>query len=116
VTEPVELFHYQTADGRIPYREWLDSVNNPVGYASIQSRTDRLKRGLFGDCDPVGEGVWELRIDTGPGYRVYYARSGKRVVLLLCGGDKRKQTADVKRAKEFWKDYEKRTRARSSSS
>ena len=61
--------------------------------------------------EPVGEGVWELRIDTGPGYRVYYARSGKQVVLLLCGGDKRKQTADIKRAKDYWSDYVKRTRA-----
>lgn len=61
-------------------------------------------------AEPVGEGVWELRIDAGPGYRVYYARSGKQVVILLCGGDKRKQKADIKRAKEYWSDYEKRTR------
>jgi putative addiction module killer protein len=111
VPEPFELLHYQTPDGRIPYREWLDSVKDAVACAAIQARTDRLKRGLFGDCDPVGAGVWELRIDTGPGYRVYYARSGKQVVLLLCGGDKRKQTADIKRAKDYWSDYEKRTRA-----
>lgn len=69
-----------------------------------------MKRGLFGDCEPVGDGVWELRIDTGPGYRVYYARAGKQVVLLLCGGDKRRQKADIKRAKDYWEDYEKRTR------
>ncbi len=111
MTEPFELLYYRAQDGRIPYREWLDAVRDAVAYASIQSRTDRLKRGLFGDCEPVGEGVWELRIDTGPGYRVYYARSGKQVVLLLCGGDKRKQKADIKRAKEFWRDYEQRTRA-----
>lgn len=109
--EPFELYHYQAADGRIPYREWLDTVTDPVAYAAVQTRTDRLQRGLFGDCEPVGEGVWELRIDTGPGYRVYYARSGKRVVLLLCGGDKRTQKADIKRAKEHRKDYEKRTRS-----
>src|SRR5450759_3239817 len=52
-------------------------------------RVDRLERGLFGDCEPVGDGVWELRIDTGAGYRVYYGRSKKQAVLLLCGGDKR---------------------------
>ena len=115
MTEPFEFYYYQTQGGRIPCREWLDTVIDPVGFAAIQSRTDRLKRGLFGDCEPVGEGVWELRIDTGPGYRVYYARSGKQVVLLLCGGDKRKQAADIKRAKDFWRDYEQRTRTRSSS-
>ena len=109
--EPFELLHYQTVDGRIPYRQWLDTVTDAVAFAAILSRTDRLKRGLFGDCEPVGESVWELRIDTGPGYRVYYARSGRRILLLLCGGDKRKQTADIKRAKEYWSDYEKRTRA-----
>ena len=110
MTEPFDLLYYRTQNGRIPYREWLGTVTDPVAYAAIQSRTDRLKRGLFGDCEPVGESVWELRIDTGPGYRVYYARSGKQVVLLLCGGDKRKQTADIKRAKDFWRDYEQRTR------
>ena len=112
MTESFELFFYQTVDGRIPYQEWLDSMRDPVAYAAIQSRTDRLKRGLFGDREPVGAGVWELRIDTGPGYRAYYARSGKRVVLLLCGGDKRKQAADIKRAKDYWSDYEERTAAR----
>ena len=72
------VFHYQTSDKRIPYREWLDTVRNPVAFAAVQLRVDRLERGLFGDCAPVGEGVWELRIDYGPGYRVYYA-SGIRV-------------------------------------
>lgn len=114
MTEPFELFYYQTTGGRILYREWLGTVTDPTAYSAIQSRTDRLKRGLFGDCEPVGEGVWELKIDTGPGYRVYYARSGKQVVLLLCGGDKRRQAADIKRAKDFWRDYEQRTRTRGS--
>ena len=108
--EPFELLHYQSQEGRIPFREWLEAIRDPIAFAAIQTRTDRLKRGLFGDCEPVGEGVWELRIDTGPGYRAYYARSGKQVVLLLCGGDKRKQKVDIKKAKDYWQDYEKRTR------
>ena len=87
-------------------------MTDHVAYAAIQVRMDRLARGLFGDCDPVGEGVWELRIDTGPGYRVYYARSGKQIVLLLCGGDKRSQKADIKTARAYWRDYEQRTRTR----
>jgi len=112
VTVAIEVLHYQTSDGRIPFREWLDTVTDPVGYAAVQVRKDRLARGLFGDCEPVGDGVWELRIDTGPGYRVYYARSGKQVVLLLCGGDKRSQKADIKKAKTYWRDYEQRTHSR----
>ena len=112
MTVAIEVLHYQTSDGRIPFREWLDTVTDPVGYAAVQVRKDRLARGLFGDCEPVGDGVWELRIDTGPGYRVYYARSGKQVVLLLCGGDKRSQKADIKKAKTYWRDYEQRTHSR----
>jgi putative addiction module killer protein len=110
MTDPVQVLHYQTADGQIPYREWLDTVTDPVGYTAIQVKEDRLARGLFGDHKPVGDGVWELRIDTGPGYRVYYARVGKLVVILLCGGDKRSQKADIKMAKNYWRDYEQRTR------
>ncbi len=112
MTEAFELFYYQTQDGGIPFREWLATVIDPVAYAAVQSRTDRLRRGLLGDSAAVGDGVFELRIDTGPGYRLYYARSGRRVVLLLSGGDKRKQTADIKRAKRYWRDYEQRSRPR----
>jgi putative addiction module killer protein len=113
VAEPIQVLHYLTADGRIPYEEWLDTVKDPKGYAAIQGRTDRLERGLFGDARFVGEGVWELRIDTGPGYRVYYARAGKVLVILLCGGSKRTQDTDIETAKAYWSDYEKRTATRS---
>lgn len=111
MAEGFEVLHYQTADGRIPFREWIDSVTDPVAYAAIKLRQDRLARGLFGDCASVGEGVWELRIDSGGGYRVYYARSGKKIVLFLCGGDKRSQKADIKTAKAYWRDYEQRARS-----
>jgi putative addiction module killer protein len=68
----------------------------------------KVAAGNFGDCKPCREGVWELREDFGPGYRVYYARNGKSVVLLLYGGDKRSQAADISRAVECWKDYQRR--------
>ena len=115
MTDLVHVLLYQTAEGRIPYREWLDTVTDPVGYAAIAVREDRLVRGLFGDHKPVGDGVWELRIDTGPGYRIYYARAGKVVVLLLCGGRKYSQKSDIKRAKAYWSDYEQRTQSSGSS-
>jgi len=63
----------------------------------------------FGDHKPCRDGVWELRIDVGPGYRVYYAISGSKIVLLLCGGDKRTQSADISRACEFWHDWQRRS-------
>lgn len=82
----------------------------------MPKRRRELKRGLhvspagnFGDSEPVGEGVMELRVDWGPGYRVYLARLGQSVVLLLCGGDKRTQDKDIKRAKEYFKDYKARS-------
>ena len=72
-------------------------------------RINRLAAGNFGDCKPLREGVWELRIDWGPGYRVYYAMAGRTCVMLLSGGDKRRQSADVNRAVEYWKDYQRRS-------
>ena len=92
------------------FAEWFAALADRQAQARIQARVDRVERGRFGDCEPVGEGVWELRIDWGPGYRVYYARTGERIILLLCGGDKRKQQADIKRAKEYWRDYQERTK------
>jgi putative addiction module killer protein len=68
-----------------------------------------LAAGNFGDCKPLREGVWELRVDWVPGYRVYYAMIGADRVLLLCGGDKRRQSADIERAIGQWRDYERRT-------
>lgn len=111
MSDAFQVLHYQTAEGRIPYQEWLDTVKDPVGFSAIQVRADRLERGLFGDHKPVGDGVWELRVNTGPGYRVYYARAGKVVVILLCGGTKRSQRVDIETAKAYWRDYEQRTRS-----
>lgn len=67
-----------------------------------------MASGNFGDVKPVGDGVWEARVDWGPGYRVYYAQAGKQLVLLLIGGDKRKQQSDIKLAHEYWKDWQLR--------
>src|SRR5258708_33587463 len=105
---PFEVRHYVTAAGADRFAEWFAALADRQAQARIQARVDRIERGLFGDCEPVGEGVWELRIACGPGYRVYYARAGERVILLLCGGDKRKQRDDIQRAEEHWRDYQGR--------
>ena len=104
-----EISEYQTADGKIPFREWLANLNDVMTSARIDARLLRLSGGLFGDCKPIDQGVWELRVDHGPGYRVYYALSGRRVVLLLMGGSKRTQNADIKTALEDLKDFKERT-------
>jgi putative addiction module killer protein len=104
----IEVLRYVTATGRNVVREWLAELDDERAKSKIAARIARLELGNFGDCKPLQSGVWELRIDWGPGYRVYYAREGREVVLLLCGGDKRKQSADIKRAIEYWNDYKRR--------
>jgi putative addiction module killer protein len=104
-----EVWHYLTASGKNVVEEWLDSLRDDEAEARIVTRLARLAAGNFGDCKPVGNGVLELRIDWGSGYRVYYAMAGRTVVLLLCGGDKRKQTGDIQRAIRYWEDYQRRT-------
>lgn len=101
--------HYLTRDGEDLIVEWLRTLRDLQGKAAIVRRLNRLELGNFGDFKPIREGVFELRIDVGPGYRVYYARSGKTVVLLLCGGSKRTQDADIDRACTYWRDWNSRT-------
>ncbi len=106
----VEIRHYLTALGRDPYQLWLDKLKDLKGRVAIQRRIDRLTEENFGDHNFCRDGVWELRIDFGPGYRVYYTLEGKTIVLLLCGGSKRTQAADVKEAVRYWRDYQRRQR------
>lgn len=105
----MELRYYQTADGRQPFVEWLAALTDREARARIQARLDVVAAGSFGDVEPVGEGVLELRVHWGPGYRVYFARIGDVVVLLLCGGDKRTQHKDTEDAKGHFKDFRRRT-------
>jgi len=92
--------------------DWLASLEDLKARARIAARLDRLSLGNFGDCKPLREGVSELRIDWGPGYRVYYAMLGRTCVLLLCGGDKRRQASDIKRAIKYLEDFKERTRSK----
>ncbi len=103
-----EIRHYLTEVEKDIYLEWLTKVQDSVAKVSIIRRINRIELGNFGDHKPCNDGVWELRVDVGAGYRVYYAISGKEVVLLLCGGNKRTQTADIKQAIEYWKDWQRR--------
>lgn len=103
-----ELIHYQIGGGPDLFGQWLDSLKDRQTKARIAVRLIRLENGNFGDCKPVGDGVWELRIDWGPGYRVYYAVENKRVLLLCNGGDKRTQSADIKIAIARWEEWKAR--------
>jgi putative addiction module killer protein len=80
------------------FRKWIKSLRDSIAKAKITSRIQRLKFGNPGDVRPVGQGVSELRIDYGPGYRVYYVKRGDTFIVILCGGDKTTQQSDIDRA------------------
>ena len=104
--EPSEkILKIYSEDGREPFTDWLKSIKDFRTQLRINSRIDRIEQGNFGDCEPVGEGVYELRMFFGSGYRVYFGEVGNTIVLLLCGGDKKTQSKDIKRAKEYWRRY-----------
>ena len=105
-----EIRHYQkyaTSDeGLDVYTDWLEKLRDTTAKIAIVRRVARMEIGNFGDHKFCRNGVWELRIDVGAGYRVYDAIAGKKIVLLLCGGDKRTQDADIDRACEYWRDWQ----------
>jgi putative addiction module killer protein len=105
----MELRHYQTSDGRDHVSEWLDSLDATTR-ARIIRRLNRFASGLMGDCKSVGDGVTEAREIFGPGYRIYFARIGDQIILLLCCGSKSNQQDDINRAKEFLRDYKLRSK------
>lgn len=103
-----QVLVYEASDGNVPFSDWLSSLHDRQGMTRIIARIGRIRVGNLGDWRSVGDGVAGLKIDCGPGYRVYFGRLGERVVLLLCGGDKRTQAGDIRKAKSYWADYRRR--------
>ncbi len=103
-----EIIHYLDDAGNDPYQDWLDSLRDRVAKLATIKRIARIELGLFGDHKPVRDGVWELRIDVGAGYRVYYAHVGNMVIMLTSGGNKKSQSRDIELAVKLLKDWEKR--------
>lgn len=101
----VEVREYVTQDGKSPFTEWLSALRDVKGRAIIRARINRIRLGNFGDCQSIDSGISELRIDFGPGYRVYLGQESEVVIVLLCGGDKSMQRRDISKAKEYWQDY-----------
>ena|SRR5438132_3128338 len=104
--QPYAIEIYVTHTGSVPFEEWLLRLRDARARARIRARLARVRLGNLGDAHTVGGGVWELRIDYGPGYRVYYAQSGPATLLLLCGGDKTTQGADIRQAQTYWTTYQ----------
>ncbi len=103
----VEIEEYLDARGRSPFKLWFDDLA-PAPAAKVVFALDRIGRGAVSNVKSVGDGVSEYRIDAGPGYRLYFARDGGRLVILLAGGTKRRQDADIAAAKARWADYKAR--------
>ena len=100
-----EARYFIASNGKAPCEEWLDTLRDRQGRAMIRARIRRLELGNPGNCRPVGQGVMEMKIHHGPGYRVYYGEDGDALIILLCGGDKDSQHRDIRKAHEFWDDY-----------
>ena len=100
-----EIKKLELQNGLVPFDEWFDSLRDKKWQAAVDSRLARVRAGNFGDFKSVGGGVFELRIDLGPGLRVYYGLHGQRVVVLVGGGDKRSQARDIRRAQELWQQF-----------
>lgn len=104
----MKVQYYITEGGVKPVTEWLGSLRDKETKARIDLRIASILRGNFGKTRSVGEGVYELKIDFGPGYRVYYAKSGTEIVLLLCAGSKGTQDKDIRKAIDYWHNFKER--------
>lgn len=103
--KPRTILEYITSEGRNHFAEWFANLRDMRAKARILARFARIREGNPGDCKPVGDGVVELRVDFGPGYRVYFAQEGEVIIILLCGGDKSTQARDIDLARSLWADY-----------
>ncbi len=99
---PKELLFYSLPSGKKPFLEWLSTINDEKTYARIYARLDRLHFGHYGDYKMLGGGIYELKLDFGPGYRIYFGKLKQHVILLLIGGDKSSQARDILQARDYW--------------
>lgn len=107
----IQFRYYVNRAGRDVFNDWLSHLADSRAHAKIEVRINRMADGNFGDCKSLGQGLCELRIDFGPGYRVYYSMLGRSCVLLICGGDKSGQSRDIDRALGYLDDYKERIRS-----
>ena len=101
-----EIARYVRSDGNCPVAEWFATLA-PAIQMRVSKAIAKVECGNFGNCRSItgGEGVCEIRMDFGPGYRLYYGIDGATIILLLCGGDKSTQRRDIEKAKEYWREY-----------
>ena len=103
-----ELRYYKTENGKMPFVDWLNQFRDYITRSRIERRLERMELGHYGDYKPLGDGVFELKLAFGPGYRVYFSEYDDFVVILLCGGDKSTQKRDINTAKQYWQELKER--------
>ena len=103
----IELVVYVTEEGKAPFDQWFENLDT-IAALKVRTALARVETGNLGDVKPIGQGVSERRITFGPGYRVYFGKDGDKLVILLCGGTKKRQSKDIEQAKAFWDDYKNR--------
>ena len=103
----IAIREYHDQSGRVPFRRWFEALNAQA-VAKVTTALARLELGNFSNIKGVGSGVYEIRINFGPGYRVYFGKDGEELVILLAGGVKQRQSRDIQLAKQFWHDYNRR--------
>lgn len=99
-----DVVEYVRSDGRCPFAQWFECLDHQAA-AKVATAVERMKSGNLGDHKSVGGGVMERRINYGPGYRIYFGRDGARLVVLVGGGTKSRQSSDIKRAQDTWAEY-----------
>jgi putative addiction module killer protein len=107
-TEIRKIEIYVAPSGRAPFSEWLHALKDIQGRAKIRVGIDRLSLGSFGNCRGLGKGIFDLKINYGPGYRIYFGQEGKKILVLVCGGDKDTQAKDIILAQIYWADFKSR--------
>jgi putative addiction module killer protein len=102
----MKIIAYSDSKGNEPFTEWLTKLRDTESRNRISARLRRVAQGNYGDCKNLGGGIYELRLDFGPGYRIYFSKDTDVIIILLCGGDKSSQEQDIIRAREYWKEYQ----------
>lgn len=107
---PYTIEAYETDNKKHPFYDWLNRQDN-VSIFAILAKLKRMSEGNLGIHEPVGDGICEIKLNVGPGYRIYYYLTGKQLIILLCAGPKKSQQRDIMKAKEYLKDYKKHGRS-----
>ena len=105
-----EINYYQAPNGFTPFRDWFETLRDHTAKAVIDARLIRLRIGNLGHCAALGSGLYELKINYGPGYRIYFGKASQKLILLLCGGNKSTQARDIQIAHRYWKDFKENSR------